>query len=78
MLTIPTHDSWRVSSSSNGFLVTGQKIERFAARTDFTSYHGMQRLRDIMRKMGIMHELKRQGIEPGQKITIGAAGTLEY
>lgn len=31
----------------------------------------MQRLRHIMGKMGILHELTRQGIEPGQTIQIG-------
>ncbi|HUP26246.1 MAG TPA: GTPase ObgE [Candidatus Limnocylindrales bacterium] len=78
VITISSQGSWRVSKTGNGFMVTGPKIERFAMRTDFSSFHGAQRLRDIMRKMGIMHELSRQGIEPGQKITIGAAGTLEY
>ncbi len=47
-------------------------------RTDFTSFHGTQRLRDIMRKMGIMHELVRQGIEAGDKIAISKLGNLEY
>lgn len=78
VLTIPTHDSWRISSTGSGFFVTGQKIESFAARTDFSSYHGLQRLRDIMRKMGIMHELKRQGIEPGDDIVIANHGKFEY
>ncbi len=78
VLTISDHNSWRITKTGSGFMITGPKIERFAARTDFSSYHGLQRLRDIMRKMGIMHELTRQGIEPGQKITIGATGTFEY
>jgi len=43
------------------FVVTGPKIEKFARRTDFENPHGLNRLRDIMRKMGIMHELTRQG-----------------
>lgn len=71
VLTLATDDAWKVTKSKGGFVVTGKKIERFASRTDFNSYHGQQRLRDIMRKMGIMHELTRQGIEPGQAIQIG-------
>ena len=31
-----------------------------------------------MRKMGIMHELVRNGAEPGDKIVIGSKGTVEY
>lgn len=72
-------DSWKVVKLENGFLVTGRKIERFAERTDFDDFHGVQRLRDIMAKMGIMHGLRRQGIAAGEKITIGQnLGSFEY
>jgi len=73
-------NAWRVARTGNRFLVTGKKIERFASRTDFNDYYGLQRLRDIMAKMGIMSELERQGIDPNQKIIIGhpAIGELEY
>jgi len=70
--------SWLVEKTDNGFRVTGQKIERFAMRTDFGSTHGQQRLRDILKKTGILRELNRKGITAGQKIRIGDHGTLEY
>jgi GTPase len=63
-------DAWKVEKTANGFVVTGRKIERFAMRTDFDNRHAVARLRDIMKKMGIMHALVRQGIEPGDKIII--------
>lgn len=71
---------WQVQKQKDKFVVSGKKIERFAARTDFDDFHGEARLRDIMRKMGIMRELHRQGIEAGQKIYIGDPhiGSLEY
>lgn len=78
VLTISNQDSWRVTKTGSGFMITGPKIERFAARTDFESYHGVQRLRDIMRKMGIMHELNRQGLKSGDDIVIAAHGRFEY
>ncbi len=77
-LTIAKEDSWHVEKTEKGYFVTGRKIERFASRTDFDSYHGVQRLRDIMRKMGIWHELRRQGAELGDKVKIGDKGTLEF
>lgn len=72
--------SWKVEKAGKNLVVTGRKIERFARRTDFDSRHATERLRDIMLKMGIMHELRRQGGGPGQQIIIGkpAIGTLEY
>jgi GTP-binding protein len=69
---------WRIEKQADGFLVTGHRIEKFAARTDFSNDQALRRLRDIMQKMGIMHELIRQRITPGQTITIGRAGQFEY
>lgn len=69
---------WRVAPQDGGFLVTGPKIEKFALRTDFENEEGVQRLRDIMKKMGILHELTRKGIEPGQPIRIGDIGEFPY
>lgn len=63
-------DSWSVEKTDKGFVVVGPRIERFARRTDFDNPEGVNRLRDIMRKLGIMHELERRKINPGQTITI--------
>jgi GTP-binding protein len=70
--------AWKVTKENGAFTVRGRKIERFATRTDFGSEAGVQRLRDIMRKMGIMHELVRQNIEVGDRITIGHEGSITY
>jgi GTPase len=73
-----TSGQWKVEKTAEGFVVTGQRIEQFARRTDFSSDEAVQRLRDIMKKVGIMHELLRQDVLPGQKISIGKHGTFEY
>lgn len=66
-----TSDAFTVNKQGEVFVVTGERIEKFARRTDFDSDEGVQRLRDIMRRAGILHELNRQGIEAGQTIQIG-------
>jgi GTP-binding protein len=73
-------DDWQIQKTKNGFIVTGKKIERFAARTRFGDSESEDRLRDIMRKMGIIRELERQAIEPNQNIIVGnpPLGELEY
>jgi len=53
------------------FIVTGAKIEKFARRTNFDQFESVNRLRDIMRKMGITHELLRQGAIGESLIQIG-------
>lgn len=70
--------AWNVAKKKDYFMVTGHKIEKFAARTDFESEAGVQRLRDIMKKMGIMHELRRQKIDAGDRIVFGNKGEIEY
>jgi GTP-binding protein len=77
VLRLKDQSSWRVSRDGDTFLVSGSKIERFAVRTDFENEEGVRRLRVIMRKQGIMHELGRQGAKPGMVIRI-AGGSFEY
>ncbi len=66
--------AWRVQKKDGVFVVSGSKIEKFAGRTNFSSEPGRRRLRDIMRRMGITHELDRQGIKAGDAIVIGKHG----
>jgi GTP-binding protein len=71
-------DSWNVENENGVFVVTGPKIVQFAARTDFGNEEGVQRLRDIMQRMGVMHELIRQGIQPGQTISFNGRHDMLY
>ena len=70
--------AWKVTKVDDGYKVSGRKIERFAVRAHSDTEEGQRRLRDIMKKMGIMHHLDKQGIMPGQRIHIGSICTLEY
>ena len=69
---------WKVTEHDGMFVVTGQRIEKFAGRTDFENEQAVRRLRDIMKRMGIMHELVRRGIKADQTIAIGKHGSFEY
>ncbi len=62
---------WNVQKTKAGFEVTGHRIEKFALRTNFENEEGVRRLRDIMRRMGILHELERKGITQGDHVIIG-------
>lgn len=64
-------DTWEVERTEDGkFIVTGAKIEKFARRTDLNNYASLNRLRDIMKKMGIKAELTSLGAEPESIISI--------
>lgn len=53
------------------FKVTGKKIEKFARRTNFDQFEAVNRLRDIMKRLGISHELMRRGAEGDSYVAIG-------
>ncbi|MFA5135728.1 MAG: Obg family GTPase CgtA, partial [Patescibacteria group bacterium] len=66
--------SWSVEKIETGiYHVKGDKIEKFARRTNYDSFEGVNRLRDIMRKLGINHELTRQGATGESIIRIGSS-----
>lgn len=64
--------SWWVEfdEEDHTFVVRGEKIEKFARRTNFANIHGVNRLRDILRKMGIERELRSQGAQNSSVISI--------
>ncbi len=81
VLSLPENKSgWQVNRKGKKLVVTGQKIERFARRTDFSNDQAVARLRDIMKKMGIIHQLQRMDIEVDQQIVIGdpKIGQFDY
>lgn len=80
---VPVHrlsgaDAWHVDKEDDAYTVSGEDIEHFVARTDFSNDESVQRLRDILQKQGIMNELVRRGIEPGQQVQFPSGDTIEY
>ena len=65
--------AWHVEKDGEVYVVRGAKIEKFARRTNFDQYEGVNRLRDIMKKLGITHELTRAGALSDSTIRIGTA-----
>ena len=63
-------DTWKVEKLDDKFIVTGEKIEKFARRTDPNNYASVNRLRDIMKKLGIRGELTTLGAKPDSIISI--------
>lgn len=66
-------EAWSVEKDdeTGAFVVRGEKIEKFARRTNFDGFENVNRLRDIMNKMGINHELSRAGAVGDSVIRIG-------
>ena len=69
---------WNVQKiKKDTFLVTGGRIIRISQVTDSRSTEQVIRFQNIMIGMGIMDELKRQGVQNGDTIIVGKL-ELEY
>jgi GTPase len=81
---VPVHtlpkdtEKWFIERQDDTFVIHGEKMEKVASRTDFTNKEAIQHLRDVMQRQGIMHELVKQDIKPGQTIQFASGQTLEY
>ena len=53
------------------YQVTGPKIEKFARRTNYDQFESVNRLRDIMKRLGIQHQLTRLGATGESMVRIG-------
>lgn len=73
IIRLPNSDpeAWRVEKHDGEYYVYGEKIEKFARRTNFEQFQNVNRLRDIMKKLGIHHQLIRDGAEGDSMIHIG-------
>lgn len=68
---LSTHWGVAYIEEESVYQVSGEKIEKFARRTNYDQFESINRLRDIMKRLGISHELMRQGAVGDSLIRIG-------
>lgn len=81
IITLSTEElskHWEVEFDEAGavYRVRGEKIEKFARRTNYDNFESLNRLRDIMHRMGISHELSRMGASGESMVQIGDSTPL--
>ncbi|MDR0979944.1 MAG: GTPase ObgE [Candidatus Nomurabacteria bacterium] len=59
-----------VEKNDDAFVVRGAEIERFAMKTDLANYDSANRLRDIMKKLGVTAALRKLGAESESLVRI--------
>jgi GTP-binding protein len=67
---------FEVKKKKNTFVITGKRIEQIVRMSPQGNKEALQRVYDVLLKMGIYKELIRQGAQDGQKIIIGDAEIL--
>lgn len=65
-----TKGAWQIARGEDAWLVTGDRIERFAHQTNFDQVESVDRFRDILGKLGIARKLERAGLEHGETIEV--------
>lgn len=63
--------AWQVEKRDDGYHISGTKLQKFADRTNYGNPHSVNRLRDILARSGVMHELARQGAGPADTLWLG-------
>ena len=61
---------YEVEKIGKKWKVSGNKIDHFATKTDFSNPYAVMRLYDIMKKMGIIKQIEKKGGTYGDKIKI--------
>jgi len=62
---------FRVEKREGIFYVTGKKVEHLVAMTNFTQPEAVERLQNILKKIGLEKALLAQGINNGDTVRIG-------
>jgi GTPase len=64
-------EGFEVYRQKGKFYVEGTRVERFAAVTNMRSSESLHHFFQVLRAMGVLDELLKQGIQPGHEVIIG-------
>jgi GTP-binding protein len=63
--------TFAVRAEGSGYVVTGEKPERWVRQTDFANTEAIGYLGDRLAKLGVEEELAKMGATPGVEVSIG-------
>lgn len=63
--------SFDIVKIKKGFKIYCKKIDEISARTNFTNWEAVERVRDVMQKLGITKAMLKQGLQPGDLVWVG-------
>jgi GTP-binding protein len=64
-------DLFSVRREDGFYRVTGRRIERLAAQTNFDNEESAERFQRDLARLGVERELVRAGVTPGDTVRIG-------
>ncbi len=68
---VPNSPVFAVEKKGGVFVVTGQRVERLAARTDGSNVEAIRRFETMLRRLGVLKTLEEAGVTEGNTVRIG-------
>ena len=65
-------DPFTIRKDEDVFVISGERVERLAAMTNFESDEGLARFEQILAKMGVDKKLREMGAVEGDTVRIGS------
>ena len=62
---------FEVKKVKSGFRIYCKKVDYLAKRTDFSNWQALERVRDVIKKLGIEKQMNKEGLETGSLVWIG-------
>jgi GTP-binding protein len=71
VINLRPSEPFSIKKEDGTFIIAGERVERFAAMTDFDSDEGLARFEQILAKMGVEKKLRELGAAEGDTVRIG-------
>lgn len=71
-ITLQPREAFAITQDAEAFVVSGERIERLAAMTNFESDEGLARFEHILATMGVDKRLRELGAKEGDTVRIGS------
>ncbi|MBV8727061.1 MAG: GTPase ObgE [Candidatus Eremiobacteraeota bacterium] len=71
-IVLTPKEAFRIEKDAHTFVITGERVERLAAVTNFDSDEALVRFEQTLAKMGVERKLREMGAVEGDTVRIGA------
>jgi len=71
-IVLTPKESFHIQKQADIFVITGERVERLAAMTNFDSDEALVRFEQILAKMGVDRRLREMGAAEGDTVRIGS------
>ncbi len=69
-IVLKPNEAFFIRKDGDAFVISGDRVERLAAMTDFESDGGLARFEQILAKMGVEKKLRELGAAEGDTVRI--------